>query len=152
MLKIEIPVYCFQNVTKKGVQLHSVQCTHMLSCCQRFDCCCDIWSQIRLSSVVNEIFWSAIFIVLVVTMLRFIIWGQDFNLVVALPTLTVLHPSRIDLVTWVQRRSRGALGALWGQGVWGIPWGHQVGLMSLQMIHEAYKPVYMWSKFFLRTD
>ena len=24
--------------------------------------------------------------------------------------------------------------------------------MSLQMIHEAYKPVYMWSKFFLRAN
>ena len=28
-------------------------------------------------------------------------------------------------------------------GIYGIPWDHQVGLMSLQMIHEAYKPVYM---------
>merc|ERR1712116_82362 len=28
-------------------------------------------------------------------------------------------------------------------GIYGIPWDHQVGLMSLQMIHEAYKPVYI---------
>ena len=28
-------------------------------------------------------------------------------------------------------------------GMYGIQWDHQVGLMSLQMIHEAYKPVYM---------
>ena len=27
-----------------------------------------------------------------------------------------------------------------------------IGLMSLQMIHEAYMPVYKWTKFFLRTD
>ena len=38
------------------------------------------------------------------------------------------------------------------EGIQGVPWGHRVGLMSLQMIHEAYKPVYMWSKFFLRTN
>ena len=28
-------------------------------------------------------------------------------------------------------------------GIYGIRWDHQVGLMSLQMIHEAYKPAYM---------
>ena len=25
--------------------------------------------------------------------------------------------------------------------VWGIPWGHRVGLMSLLIIHEAYMPI-----------
>ena len=40
-----------------------------------------------------------------------------------------------------------------GQGgqLWD-PMGPSVWLMSLQMIHEAYKPLYMWSKFFLRTN
>ena len=38
----------------------------------------------------------------------------------------------------------GGLGVPGGQGGhFGIPWGHQAGLMSLQMILEAYKPVYM---------
>ena len=26
--------------------------------------------------------------------------------------------------------------------VWGMPWGHHVGLMSLLIIHEAYMPIY----------
>ena len=49
-------------------------------------------------------------------------------------------------------------GGPWGQGGYpiGIPLGHQVGLMSLQIIHEAYMPVYIHiyvrSKFFLRMD
>ena len=38
----------------------------------------------------------------------------------------------------IGKRSQGVKG-----DIEGIPWGHQVGLMSLQMIHEAYMPVYM---------
>ena len=33
--------------------------------------------------------------------------------------------------------------------VWGIPWGHPVGLKSLLMIHKAYLPVYKVIQFFL---
>ena len=51
-------------------------------------------------------------------------------------------------------RSRGRPAGSQGVkgGIEGIPWGHQVGLMSLLMIHEAYMPVYKCSRFFLRTD
>ena len=37
-------------------------------------------------------------------------------------------------------------------GIKGIPWGPQVGLISLLMIHDAYVPVYKLSRFFLQTD
>ena len=43
------------------------------------------------------------------------------------------------------RDSKGLMGGggpRGSRGHLGIPWGHRVGLMSLQMIHEAYKPVY----------
>ena len=42
----------------------------------------------------------------------------------------------------VEMRPRDLFMGLRGS-IGGIPWGHQAGLMSLQMIHEAYKPVYM---------
>ena len=42
---------------------------------------------------------------------------------VALRTLTVLLPSRIDLVTWVQRRSRGGPGSPVGSRGLGDPMG-----------------------------
>ena len=32
--------------------------------------------------------------------------------------------------------------------VWGMPWGHHVGLMSLLIIHEAYMPIYKGSGFY----
>ena len=52
---------------------------------------------------------------------------------------------------WSRKKSLGiGFGQIFGiviqwakGGIYGIPWDHQVGLMSLQMIHEAYKPVYM---------
>ena len=52
---------------------------------------------------------------------------------------------------WYRKKSLGiGFGQIFGiviqwakGGIYGIPWDHQVGLMSLQMIHEAYKPVYM---------
>ena len=39
---------------------------------------------------------------------------------------------------------RGSTGGLPGgqEGIQETPWAHRVGLMSLFMIHKAYKPVY----------
>ena len=45
--------------------------------------------------------------------------------------------------------SRGSQGVK--GDVWGVPLGHRVGLRSLLMIHEAYMPVYIGSRFSLRT-
>ena len=52
---------------------------------------------------------------------------------------------------WYRKKSLGiGFGQIFGiviqrakGGIYRIPLDHQVGLMSLQMIHEAYKPVYM---------